>query len=178
MTPGSLSTPPSSEGFSTCSAFVPENRTLFLSEPFMSSESEPSLNSIDSLSKGVDSPESMASLTIHVPRRSRRSHGIPESGLVRTETSAEPQRNESGWRTDADKIPRDKFRAHDFLPLAVAIRLNVVRRDAHRPELGERSDSLKLSEIAHSHITAPIDRLTWKTTVHSKTTSMKAVKRE
>lgn len=50
----------------------------------MSSRSEPSRSSIDSLSKGVDSPDSMASLTIHVPRRSKRSHGMPESGFVRT----------------------------------------------------------------------------------------------
>ena len=51
----------------------------------MSRISDPSRSSIDSLSSGVDSPDNMASLTIHVPRRRRRSHGTPESGFVRTD---------------------------------------------------------------------------------------------
>jgi hypothetical protein len=51
----------------------------------MSRISDPSRSSIDSLSNGVDSPDNMASLTIHVPRSRRRSQGTPESGFVRTD---------------------------------------------------------------------------------------------
>lgn len=53
----------------TCKAFVPLNKTQFLWMPPSSIDSFIfwSCSSMDSLSRGVDSPESIASLTITVP---------------------------------------------------------------------------------------------------------------
>lgn len=78
---------------------------LFLSVPFMSSLSAPSRSSTLSFSKGVDSPESMASLTMAVPRMRRRSQGMPESGLVRTASSASARKVET--QKLSDYVPID-----------------------------------------------------------------------
>lgn len=69
----------------TCNAFVPLNRTEFLCRPPSSMDKFVlgSSNSIDSLRSGVDSPESIASLTITVPCNNRRSAGIAWSVVGR-----------------------------------------------------------------------------------------------
>ena len=50
-----------------CKIFVPLKRTAFLCAPSTSRFSEASKSCMDSFNKGVDSPESIASLTIQVP---------------------------------------------------------------------------------------------------------------
>lgn len=48
--------------------------------------------------------------------------------------------------TNADEISGYEIRAHDFLPFPVSESLDVVRGNAHCPELGQSSYSLLISE--------------------------------
>jgi hypothetical protein len=66
-----------------CNTFVPLNKTSFLCAPSTSTLSEASNSWIDSLRSGVDSPDSMASLTIHVPWTKRMSAGTTVSDCKR-----------------------------------------------------------------------------------------------
>ena len=59
-----------------CRTFVPPNSTAFLCAPSTSRRASAYQSSIDSFRSGVVSPESMASLTIHVPRTSSKSAGM------------------------------------------------------------------------------------------------------
>jgi hypothetical protein len=85
--------------------------------------------------------------------------------------------------TDRDQIARDKFRGDHLDPFAIAVRHDVVRRDAHRAELGEGANALCCvrqhgAQTDRPEFVVSGRLLTWKTTVHSNTTSMKAVKSE
>ena len=66
---------------------MPPKRRLFLSVPAISRDSVEVRSSMDSFSSGVDSPDNIASLTMHAPWRRRRSQGRPDSSLDRTVTS-------------------------------------------------------------------------------------------
>jgi hypothetical protein len=91
---------------------------LFLSDPFISKISDPSRSSIDSLSRGVDSPDNIASFTIHVPRSRRRSHGIPESGFVRTTSQCHVLGGDGGDLRTLTRSPgtRSELRTSSHFP--------------------------------------------------------------
>ncbi|KAH3669584.1 hypothetical protein OGATHE_002396 [Ogataea polymorpha] len=70
------------KGFSgevTCKQDVPPCNRAFLSSPSGWYKSVSSLSLIDSFKSGVDSPESMASLTMQDPSRSTKSQGMERS---------------------------------------------------------------------------------------------------
>ena len=82
----SLLTPlPSSSASLPCETWrtlVPPQRNEFLSRPSGSMRASPGRNCTDSLSTGVLSPESIASLTMAEPSSRSMSHATPESSLV------------------------------------------------------------------------------------------------
>lgn len=71
-------------GGDTCSTLVPPKSTLFLSAPVISRRSSESRSIIDSLPWGVDSPDSIASLTMQEPSIITISHGTAVSSVERT----------------------------------------------------------------------------------------------
>lgn len=79
------------------------------------------------------------------------------------------------WLTDRDEVSRDKLRTNNRDPFAITESLNIVWCNAHRAELLESLDTLLTRSATARGI---LQILAWKTTVHSKTTSMKAVNRE
>jgi hypothetical protein len=80
-----------------CRTLVPPNRTELRSAAAMSSSSCDGRSSIDSFKSGVDSPDSIASLTMQLPWTRSRSHGTPESSLLRMMDTRSPGSRSSDW---------------------------------------------------------------------------------
>jgi len=80
----------------TWRTFVPENKAAPLCPPSRSRHSEGSFSSMDSLRRGVDSPESIASLTMQLPCARIRSAGIVVSCEPRAATKTNQKRLHSG----------------------------------------------------------------------------------
>jgi hypothetical protein len=74
---------------------VPPYKHEFLSKPATSRGSCAGRSATDSLRRGVDSPESIASLTIQPPEMSIASHGRPESSFVRVIEMRSPGKSSS-----------------------------------------------------------------------------------
>ncbi len=79
------------------STLVPPQRNEFLSRPSESIWASPGRSWIESLSSGVLSPESMASLTMAVPSTRIMSQATPPSSLVRVADTRSPGSSLSLW---------------------------------------------------------------------------------
>ncbi len=131
---GGVGTPEASFGFSssgfpwvTWRTLVPPHKKAFLSRASGSMAASAGLSWMESLSNGVLSPESIASLTMAVPSTKSMSQATPPSSLV---------------RSDRDQIAGEQPIALDLGPLAEPIHEDIIRLDAHAAELVQGSLAL------------------------------------
>lgn len=161
-----------------CSIFVPLNNTAFLCAVSTSRASDVSRSWIDSFSNGVDSPESMASLTMQVPLRRRMSAEtvVSECGRASTRYVRIRACVEQMGHTDRYKITRIELVRLDGDPAVVAVAMNWVGCYGHGSEFGQSSHPLHtLRQTQVGWVRR--NKLTCQTTVHSNMMSMNNVNR-
>ena len=160
-----------------CSTFVPLNKTSFLCALSTSILSEVSNSWIDSLRSGVDSPDSMASLTIHVPWIKRMSAGTTVSDCKRAGRIA--------VRYETREIDGAHLPTETTSPGSSSSVCKVVHLESRRHWIGYGATAMVLNSVSvltrctmtvSTNEGAHLRRRTCQTTVHSNMTSMKRVK--